>query len=248
VRGLGTQTRVHGLRCGAVHANFTHGNVTSLGRAPSSSTALRRWLRLASRLFAGFGLSLVIVLYTPVTEWMGQPLYEPPPSIATVDAIVVLEAWAFDDGELNESGVKRALRGAELYREGVASTVVLTGLKSSASRTGSALQPMARMLEVAGVPPHAILMEDASNNTHESAAHVAAISRARGWTRILLVTDASHMRRATRSFRKEGLNVECSPTLVWYLGGAQPWLRFARVSTLVHEYAGLAYYWWRGWI
>lgn len=191
-----------------------------------------------------------LVLFTPVTEWLGRPLYLPASSPSQkVDAIVILEAWATEAGELNESGVNRVLRGAEWYRAGAAPVVVLTGLRSIPARENSALRPMADLLVQLGVPQEAIELEDQSSNTHESAVHVAELARQRQWTRMALVTDASHMRRASMTFRKAGVAwVEPAPTLWWDLGAAQPAVRFKRINLLLHEYGGLLYYWWRGWL
>jgi uncharacterized SAM-binding protein YcdF (DUF218 family) len=205
-------------------------------------------LRLVSRLLMAYGLVLCVVMYTPVTEWLAQPLYLPAPIIERTDAIVVMEAGATDDGELNESGLKRALRGADLFRAGAAPTVVLTGLGPTSRRPTSALEPMAELLRHEGVPSPAIMMEAASSNTRESAVHVATLAKSQGWTSVALVTDAGHIRRAMMSFEKEGLRAVAASTLWWRLGGAQPTLRVARVGILTHEYGGLFYYWWRGWI
>lgn len=207
-----------------------------------------RLTRVVGRALAIYGFILAVALYTPVTEWIAWPLYHVYPRPPRSDAIVVLEAWAFDDGELNESGLKRALRAVDLYRQSVANTVVLTGEHVTLERTGSALQPMARVLESNGVPQSAIVIEAESRDTHESAVHVATLARARGWTHVALVTDASHMPRAAASFRRAGLAVAPSPVLIWELGGAEPSIRFARLAVLAHEYAGLLWYWWRGWI
>ena len=214
-------------------------------RSPSPRSAGIR--RAIDTLLILYGLGLAVLLYTPTTEWLAQPLYRPPSPPQTVDAIVVMEAWAEDDGELNESGLRRALKGAELFKAAAAQTVVLTGLKRTPTRTGSALLPMHRLLVLAGVPQSAIVIEDASADTHDSARHVGELARDRGWRRIVLVTDAGHMIRASRSFLKEGLTVATAPTMLWDLGGAQPSLRLRRLGILLHEYAGLAYYWWRGW-
>jgi uncharacterized SAM-binding protein YcdF (DUF218 family) len=199
-------------------------------------------------LLIAYGLILSVVMYTPITEWLAQPLYLPVSSVQPSDAIVVMEAGAGDDGELNESGLKRAIRGADLFRAGAATTVVVTGLGPTAARPISALGPMADVLRHNGVPSPAIIVEGASSNTRESAINVAALARARRWTRVALVTDAGHIRRAMMSFEKEGLGVVAVSTLFWSLGGAQPALRVARIGILAHEYGGLLYYWWRGWI
>jgi uncharacterized SAM-binding protein YcdF (DUF218 family) len=205
-------------------------------------------LRLVGRLLIAYGLILSVVMYTPLTEWLAQPLYLPASPVEHIDAIVVMEAGATDDGELNESGLKRALRGAELFRAGAAATVVLTGLSPTAARPTSALEPMADLLRHDGVPSPAIVVEGASRNTHESAINVAALARTQRWAQVALVTDAGHIRRAMMAFEQEGLKVSAAPTLFWSLGGAQPALRVARVGILAHEYGGLLYYWWKGWI
>lgn len=207
---------------------------------------IRRLQRWGAWGLVAFGL----VLFTPATEWLGLPLYLPASSPSQkVDAIVILEAWATEAGELNESGVNRVLRGAEWYRAGAAPIVVLTGLRPVASRKNSALGPMAELLVHLGVPRPAIEIEDQSSSTRESAVHVAELARQRHWTGMALVTDASHMPRASMAFRKAGIvRVECAPTLWWDLGAAQPALRFKRINLLLHEYGGLLYYWWRGWL
>ncbi len=201
--------------------------------------------------WATWGLvGVALVVFTPVTEWLGRPLYLPASSPSQkVDAIVILEAWATEAGELNESGVNRVLRGADWYRAGAAPVVLLTGLGPVPSRENSALRPMTELLVQLGVPRHAIEIEAQSSNTHESAVHVAELARRRNWTGMALVTDASHMPRASMAFRKAGIaRIERAPTLWWDLGAAQPAVRFKRVNLLLHEYGGLLYYWWRGWL
>ncbi|MGE3507402.1 MAG: YdcF family protein [Vicinamibacterales bacterium] len=195
-------------------------------------------------------LLLAVLLFTPVTEWMARPLYLPPSSKAErADAIVVLEAWATAEGEINEAGINRVLRGSEWYRAGVAPVVVVSGRRSTSQRPNSALAPMVRLLADLDVPRQAIEIEDQSTNTHDSAVHVAAMARARGWTKIVLVTDFAHMLRASRTFRHAGIaDIARAPAMWWELGAAQPSIRFKRIALLGHEYGGIAYYWWRGWL
>jgi uncharacterized SAM-binding protein YcdF (DUF218 family) len=125
---------------------------------------------------------------------------------------------------------------------------VISGARPHPERPGSALEPMAKVLTQSGVPRDAILIEDSSANTRDSAVHVSALAATRHWMHVALVTDASHMRRASLAFEKAGLKVSKAPTLLWNLGGAQPSLRFQRIGVLFHEYAGLVWYWSRGWI
>jgi uncharacterized SAM-binding protein YcdF (DUF218 family) len=214
------------------------------GRAASRSSTIAR---LALPGLAVYGLLLLIILHTPATEWLAQPLHFPP-DVHQADAIVVLDAWASVNGDLNESGVRRSLHGAELYRSGVAPVLVLTGSRERGADGGSGLKPMRDLVRLGGVPDEHIVLEEESRDTHESAEHVGALSRSHQWTRIALVTDAMHMRRAMQAFQKNGLIVFPAPVLAWDIGGAQPSLRLRRVGALTHEYGGLLYYWWRGWI
>lgn len=56
-------------------------------------------------------------------------------------------------------------------------------------------------------------VEDTSTNTHENAINSAALLKAAGIRRIYLVTTASHMMRARRSFELAGLEVIPAPTV-----------------------------------
>ncbi len=99
----------------------------------------------------------------------------------------------------------------------------------------------ARFLEEIGIPAAAIGVEDKSFNTRDSAVNVASLARTRGWTRVVLVTDGSHMLRARLAFEHEGLQVAAAPTLMWNVYGQRPTTRFGKFGAVVHEYGGLLY-------
>src|SRR5262249_38667298 len=58
-----------------------------------------------------------------------------------------------------------------------------------------------------GVPNTALIVETESRNTRENAVNTAAIFKARGWRRGILVTSADHMPRALGAFQTVGLSV-----------------------------------------
>jgi uncharacterized SAM-binding protein YcdF (DUF218 family) len=205
--------------------------------------------RVGERVAALLGVLLLVVFYTPVTDWIAGPLFiNPNPTNA--DAIVVLASWANARGELNEPGLRRAIAAGRLYRAGLARTVVITGDRPNLSRedAGDSLDASAKLLQELGVPPSAIVLEDHSGNTRESAINIAAMARQRGWGRLVLVTDATHMRRTRAVFAHQGLSVSCEPTMMWRIGGNGASNRLAKLGAVVHEYGGLAYYRARGWI
>jgi uncharacterized SAM-binding protein YcdF (DUF218 family) len=108
------------------------------------------------------------------------------------------------------SAADRLLCAAELYRAGKAPLILLSGGNVSflsRSRTLPEAVAASRILEGWGIPQSAILIEDRSQSTHENAEFSHHVLAERGINRILLVTSAVHMRRASGSFRKTGLTV-----------------------------------------
>lgn len=192
-----------------------------------------------------YGLYLAIVLHTPFSDYFILPLIVEP-DIRPADAIVVMAASATPEGVLNESGVWRSLEGARLYRRGLAPLVVVSG-RSPTPGAGDPSAAIAAMLKELGVPPEATELERVSTNTHETAVIIARMAAERRWKRILLVTDAKHMRRALASFRPTGLPVSPAPSMRAEIWWGQPYDRYRKFLDGLHEYGGLLYYWSRGW-
>ena len=99
-------------------------------------------------------------------------------------------------------GDGRAERAAELYRQGVASGVLVTGYGDCASNV---LQ-----LERGGVPAAMILSEPNALSTLENAQLSAPMLRKIGAHRVIIVTSWFHSRRALACFR------HIAPDLVFY--------------------------------
>ncbi|MCB9597386.1 MAG: YdcF family protein [Sandaracinaceae bacterium] len=113
------------------------------------------------------------------------------------DAIVVLGCRVHRTGRPSASLERRARRAAELWHEGRAPTVVLTGGLGDAPI--SEARAAAAILERLGVPTEALVLEERSTTTEENAREAAALVEAR---RVLVVTDAYHVLRAERVFRR----------------------------------------------
>ena len=134
------------------------------------------------------------------------------------DAVIVL-GGGVDPGataasgqlELNAAG-ERVLRGFELVRAGKAQHVLLSaGTLDPAPGAPPESALLARQLTAWGVDPARIVEEPESRNTRENATKSAALVRARGWKRLLLVTSAAHMPRALGCFRAAGLEPDTLP-------------------------------------
>jgi uncharacterized SAM-binding protein YcdF (DUF218 family) len=204
-------------------------------------------LHVTGRLAAVYGIAMAVILYTPVVDWLMRPLV-PLDQPARGDIIVMLTAWAMPSGDMNEPGLRRAIAAERLYREGAAPSILITGSPPTSEDEGNVLTASARFLEEIGIPAASIAIEDRSYSTRDSAVNVASLARARGWKRVVLVTDGSHMLRARLAFEHEGLEVAAAPTMMWRVYGARPTVRFEKFGAVVHEYGGLLYYRARGWI
>jgi uncharacterized SAM-binding protein YcdF (DUF218 family) len=203
--------------------------------------------RVSRFLLAAYGLSLLLIFYSPVADYLVSPLWISPDR-TPAPAIVLLTAWVSPDGVLNEQAMRRTHAAARLYREGLAPRVIISGGDPAAGSEPQAADFMAEFATELGIPRSAILLEKKSENTHSSAVFVSAICRDLGIQRVLLVTDAVHMRRAMAAFRAQHLSVSPVSADPWSLGWESPMIRLHKFMAAVHEYGGLLYYRWNGWI
>lgn len=225
-----------------------------------------RWLRLS----ATTGFLLLILISSPIVSGtlMGilESWHTPAPTAVggKIDAIVVLGSGIKDKGtlrptvELTDDSRHQTICGADLYRQGRAPTVVMTGgdtsIFGSGPREATAMKDWAIRL---GVPAEAIMTEERSRTTYENAVLSRQLLGDR--TSILLVTSANHIPRATALFMKQGFRVTASPCGYqatnrpsdnWNHVGLFALLPDVRAmketSLVVEEAAGIAVYWLTG--
>lgn len=122
------------------------------------------------------------------------------------DAIVVLGARVLAGGLPGGSLRARVERGVELWRAGAAPLLVLTG--GLGPHPPAEAEVMRRLCRELGVPDEALLLEAQSRSTWDNARFTAALLRARGLGRVLLVTDAFHLYRARQHFWLQGVDAE----------------------------------------
>lgn len=101
----------------------------------------------------------------------------------------------------------RAWHAARLFHAGKAPLLVLSGGGGSVPGAVPEAEAMRLFLQDLGVPAAAMLLEQDSGNTRQNASLSAALLAQRGITRVLLVTSALHMARASAHFEAAGLAV-----------------------------------------
>jgi uncharacterized SAM-binding protein YcdF (DUF218 family) len=175
-------------------------------------------------------------------------------------AIVVLGGWSMPAHDrrpralLGADSIFRCLHAAELYHRGGPCLVVVSGGVAEPEKGQPAVAPlMKELLCDLGVAARDVLIEDHSTTTYENGIECRKVLLARRVERIALVTNASHMLRATRCFGRLGFEVTPAPcdfdavTLDASLSSFLPSCDAARAtSEAAHEWLGLVWYWLRG--
>lgn len=233
------------------------------------------FFRTRSALRRGCYALALVVLFVSGNGWVVHYMIRalewqhlPPDPMPTADAILVLSGGIHaripprPTVEVSESG-DRVLYGGELFRQGRAPQVVVTG---DVGTGGIAARPeaedMADLLVMIGVPRDRIVLETRAQNTHEHTINLCPIFQERQIRRVLLVTSALHMPRSLGAFQRGCPNVEYTPAPTDFRATRTlpvPWYRqlvaalptpgnFVGFSDASHEYLGMLYYRLRGWM
>jgi uncharacterized SAM-binding protein YcdF (DUF218 family) len=151
-------------------------------------------------------------------------------------AIVVLGAAQYD-GRPSPVFAARLDHAIELYGEGYAPLLVVTGGKQPGDRVTEA--ETARRYAIArGIPEDAIVTEDEGRTTLASLGSVAAMLAARGVDDALFVSDPTHMLRVLRIADDAGLTAWGSPTRTSPVDADVG----RRIEATTHELGALALY------
>ena len=213
-------------------------------------------------------LLATVWLYFSATEWGATALLTPleaaypafaDEELPTAEAIVVLggaitgESRFGQGGDLNQAA-DRLWRAATLYQSQKAPLLVLSG-GSILSGGLPESQMMAQKLRALSIPDAVLMQEAESRTTRENAQYTQALLERRRVNHILLVTSASHMRRASAVFAAQGFIVTAVSTdhqIPLLVGPVPGWLptaeRLSRSTQAIHEWVGYQVYSWLGYL
>jgi uncharacterized SAM-binding protein YcdF (DUF218 family) len=163
--------------------------------------------------------------------------------------IVVLGGGFYPKGELSLASMDRTVKGITLYLEGRAGKLIFAGGNPKGypgyiSEAGS----MAQLAGNLRFPSRDIIIERKSNRTYESAVMVKKIMDNLGLKDAVLVTSSYHMLRSKLTFEHAGVVVYPASTAPIEKYTTGPVQRLLLFQAVLHEYLGLAYYKWKGWI
>ena len=204
-------------------------------------------------------ISLPAVSYVALgtLEWRYPPRESRP---TRAQAIVVLSAGALHPDavrirdELSGNSLFRCLHAAEVYHQGPPLPILVTGGNVDPRTIGLPDGDLMReFLLRQGVERADLIVENAARSTYENAVESRKLLERRQIREIILVTEATHMLRAVRCFRKQGIGV--TPSACHHRATRFSWSVAAFLPNpssacdcvdAAHEWLGLAWYWLRG--
>lgn len=237
------------------------GNVLVILVVLGAIALLVRWWRIGTVLVTLAAVAMVVIMATPLSEWVLAPLENRFPAMtrmpAHVDGIIlvggavdpVLSFWRRRP-QVN-GDAERVIATAALARRYPDARILITGGNGSLWRSAlNEADPTRRILLSLGVPAARITLEKRSRNTFENAEFSYALIHPKPGSVWLLVTSANHMPRAVGCFRHVGWKVV--PYVVDYRTAPHTrfsWIFSRRLQALAmgtHEWIGLVAYWMMG--
>jgi uncharacterized SAM-binding protein YcdF (DUF218 family) len=223
------------------------------------------WRRTWARKFLLLTFLLILGLHSgPVSYALRYPLesrYPPlvdPLRASPYDAIVVLTSGSIAaEGlipfpSIDERMFRRLDEAWRLYRIRPKPIIVSGGHVNPFTSEKDENRIAREFLIRWGVPKKDVIGEESSRDTFESALAIRKILAQHGWKRYLLVTSALHMPRSLLVFSQRAPEPTAAPG-DFSIGALEltPFDFFpseaaaAKISAAIHEYLGLANYYWR---
>lgn len=160
------------------------------------------------RRLLGFALVFLALYITATTTSI--VLYQHVDETQPADVIIVLGAAASEDG-VSPVFRERLNHGMQLYRDGYADTLLLTGGVGSGNVRSDAAIARDYLIQE-GVPAEDILIEETSTITEENLKNAKIIMDEHALKTALLVSDPLHMKRSMLMARDLGIVAYSSPT------------------------------------
>lgn len=163
------------------------------------------------------------------------------------DAIVVFGGGVGETGGPGKSTIERARYAVELYKHGYADKIIYSSGYTYNYNDAENMQLFSISM---GIPVKDIVLEQRASSTYENVIFTREILDKNSWDSILLVSSPYNMRRAQLVFKKKARN-----TKVFYVPVQKSQfyyreygVRAEQIEAIMHEYMGILYYWFKGYI
>jgi len=194
----------------------------------------------------------LLIFYTPIVWVLASPLViSEEPKVS--DVIVVLGGGVGESGKAGQGYEERVKQAVELYKKGYAKHIIFSSGYTHIFKETLVMKALAVSL---GVPESAIILENRASNTYESILCAKEIAGKERWKSMVLLSSPYHMLRVSKIFAKVGGGIAVSYTPIpessFYAHNTKGIftrkVNVSQIGGIVHEYLGILYYWWKGWI
>ena len=138
------------------------------------------------------------------------------------DVIVVLGTPVDADGEPSLAMRQRMDRGIELFRQGKADHLLLTGGLGTPTEAAA----MRDLALDAGILEEHIILEPTATSTFENAVRSSRLMSEFGYSSALIVSDKLHLPRAVLVFRCLGVRAKGAGVAKWLPGRLRTWWKY----------------------
>jgi len=206
----------------------------------------RQAKRKAFRAIVTLLLFYLLLFKTPFVWLLAEPLkIENRPE--HVDAIVVFGGGVGETGSPGKSTIERARCAVELHKKGYADKIIFSSGYTYKYNDAENMKLFAISM---GIPGRDIILEQKANSTYENVVFSKEILGQYKWDSILLVSSPYNMRRANLVFNKwyKDAEVFYTPVQRSQFYERSYGIKLEQIRAIMHEYIGIVYYWFKGYI
>ncbi len=194
----------------------------------------------------------LLVFHTPLVWFAAEPL-KITQTPQKADCIVVFGGGVGESGRAGQGYEERVGYAVELYKKGYASHLIFCSAYTKFFEETLLMKAIAVAL---GVPKDAIILEDQARNTFSDVKFTREILVKEKWNKVLLVSSPYNMLRARLVFEHIAKDIDVVytplPQSAFYAHDVknvfQSQVNVQQIKAIFHEYFGILYYWWKGWI
>lgn len=192
------------------------------------------------------GVLYLLLFKTPFIWLMASPLrIDGAPQKA--DVIVVLGGGVGETGSPGTDTIERARYAAKIHNEGYANNIIFSSGYTYVYNDAENMKLFAISM---GVPDRNIILEQRSNSAYENVIFSKEILDRNKWDSVLLISSPYNMLRISLVFNKWASNIKVSylPVEKSKFFDKENGIRLEQIKSIIHEYLGIIYYWFKGYV
>lgn len=202
----------------------------------------RRMVISVGAILAGY----LLLFHTPLIWIVGKPLKVSSP-LEKSDMMVVLAGGVGESGKVGQGYEERVQYAVELYKKGYAPRMIFSSGFQYAVKEAEIMKALAVSL---GVPASAIILEENANSTYQSFDLSRKILLANKAKSAIMISSPYNMLRLSLVARKANSPMYFVyapiPRSIFFSDGKTVELK--HIVAILHEYIGIVYYWFKGYI